>query len=271
LAIRADAPIGIFDSGVGGLTVASAVTQAFPKERIIYFGDTEHMPYGEKSRQSILDYSLAIARFLDAKGAKLIIIACNSASSYAYEGLKERYQDRLEIINVVDPVIQGSQQNPAIHKIGIIGTKATIRSKVYVDKLKAANASLEVFDQATPLLAPMVEEKYFNDAISQTVVANYLSQGNIPLDIDAMVLACTHYPLLKEDIRQFYQNKVQVLDSTDFVVEELQKKLHSLNLMSPSRNDNHEFYVSEYTDSFKEIARIFFTEEIDLIHYPIWN
>jgi glutamate racemase len=150
-------PIGVFDSGIGGLTVANAVSKLLPNEQIIYFGDTAHLPYGDKSPRAIKQYSYMIADFLLEKKCKAIIIACNTASSIAYTFLKELYKDDLYIVDAIQPVINGVCQDDSVKKIGIIGTQVTIQSEVYEKRFKAQKPDLEVVSLATPLLVPMIE------------------------------------------------------------------------------------------------------------------
>ena len=167
-------PIGIFDSGIGGLTVANAIRKILPNEQLIYFGDTAHMPYGDKSPEAVKFYSLKIAKFLLDKKCKMIVIACNTASAHAFHELVHFLGERIPIINVIDPVVDLMVQKGNAQKIGVIGTKSTIRSDIYAKKFKAANPDIQVSSLATPLLAPMIEEGFFNNNISKTVINSYL-------------------------------------------------------------------------------------------------
>ena len=202
-------PIGIFDSGIGGLTIAHSIRNNLPNESLIYFGDTKHLPYGEKSEQAIKDYSLKIAEFLKKNNCKAIIIACNSASSTAYYHIKKNINS-IPIYNVIDPIVSFISKKYFNKKIGVIGTKATIQSGIYEDKLLDKNSSLSVASLETPLLAPMIEEGFFNQEISSTIIKNYLNDKKLD-KIDILVLACTHYPLIQNEIISFY-NKIDVID-----------------------------------------------------------
>ncbi|MCB0681391.1 MAG: glutamate racemase, partial [Saprospiraceae bacterium] len=191
-------PIGIFDSGIGGLTVAHALAQQLPNEELIYFGDTAHMPYGERSADAIRYYSLRIVKFLLDKNCKMIVIACNSASTAAYQVLLDFFHEQALFVNVVDPLVErvaGEQ----FHKVGIIATKVTIRSGIYEQQLRSLQPDLRIHALATPLLAPMIEEGYIHNNLSQAVISQYLSDPGFG-DIDALLLACTHYPLIRSDI-----------------------------------------------------------------------
>ena len=174
-------PIGIFDSGIGGLTIAHAIKIKLPNESLIYFGDTKHLPYGEKSEQAIKDYSLKIAEFLKNNNCKAIIIACNSASSAAYYHIKKNINS-IPIFNVIDPIVSFISKKYFNKKIGVIGTKATIQSGIYENKILEKNSSLSVASLETPLLAPMIEEGFFNQEISSTIIKNYLNNKKLNLN-----------------------------------------------------------------------------------------
>ena len=255
-----EAPIGIFDSGIGGLTVANAIQKKLPKENIIYFGDTKHLPYGEKSPDAIIRFSKKITSFLLNNKCKIIIIACNTASSVAYEVVKKSAQN-IPVVNVIDPVINSLTKFNQ-NKIGIIGTKRTILSNIYNDKLLSKNKLLKVCSLATPLLAPMIEEGFFNDQVSKTVIDSYL-KSPVLKSIDTLILACTHYPLVKENISSFFNNKVNIIDSSKEVAIHVKKLLESKNLTSTKKTKN-QFYVSDFTDSFVESTKFFFKEKINL-------
>ena len=262
-------PIGVFDSGIGGLTVANALTTLLPEEEIIYFGDTAHLPYGDKSRESIINYSRTIAEYLLGKGVKGIVIACNTASSVAYESLMETYGDRIFIANVIDPIIEAVAADEQIMNVGVIGTKGTIASNIYEKKLKQAKPELNVASLATPLLAPMIEEGFFNSRISKTIINSYLSYPDFNF-IHAIALACTHYPLIKEEVSEFFLGKVKVFDSTDVVARFVKRELEERNLLSPKKNNPHHFIVSDFTEAFEKTTQFFYTEQIKLEHANIW-
>lgn len=261
-------PIGVFDSGIGGLTVANAINRYLPNEEIIYFGDTAHLPYGDKSADAIRYYCLKIVKFLLERDCKMIVIACNSASSAAYNVLVDFFPREAIFVSVVDPLVEAVADNN-FQKIGIIGTKATIRSKVYQRKLREQQPGLKVVSMATPLLAPMIEEGYFHNRVSQVVVETYLSNEEFS-DIEALLLACTHYPLIRNDIKSFLGKEVEVLDSTLFTVKNIEAKLLKQGLLNDEKNNTHQFYVSDFTQSFEETTRLFYDENLQLEHYSIW-
>lgn len=246
-------PIGIFDSGVGGLTVAKAIMAELPNEDVLYFGDTAHLPYGEKSRDAITRYSLEISEFLYSKGIKILVIACNSASATAYEALCMHWGDRLPIVNVIDPVVQYVCEN-GFKKIGIIGTKATINSGVYTTKLLRLCDQILVKAIPTPLLAGMIEEGLYGTDVSRSLIRHYL-HGKQFEEMEGMILGCTHYPLIQREVSEYFNHSVQILDTPKIVAEHLKKVLIDTNLLSPSRYlGEYHFYLSDLTESFKEIA-----------------
>ncbi|MFL2567752.1 MAG: glutamate racemase [Flavobacteriales bacterium] len=261
-------PIGIFDSGIGGLTIAHAIKKKLPNESLIYFGDTKHLPYGEKSEQAIKDYSLKIAEFLKNNNCKAIIIACNSASSAAYYHIKKNVNS-VPIYNVIDPIISFISKKYFNKKIGVIGTKATIQSGVYKNKILEKNSTLKVASLETPLLAPMIEEGFFNQEISSTIIKNYFNDEKLD-EINVLVLACTHYPLIQNEIKKFY-NEIDVIDSSEIVAEHINKELSELNLLNRVNKPKFNFIISNFTESFSKSANIFFKENISLEENDIWK
>ena len=257
-----NSPIGIFDSGIGGLTVAHAITKALPNENIIYFGDTKHLPYGEKSKEAIQSFSRKIIKFLIEKKCKIIVVACNSASSVADESVY-RVSASTPIYNVIDPVVKEVIKICSDYNIGVIGTKATIGSGIYESKIKSECSTSNVISLATPLLAPMIEEGFINEKISNTVIANYLANPVLK-NIDHLILACTHYPLIHKEIDEYYKGGVNVIDSANIVAIHIANELKKENLLNYSTKTEHHFYVSNYTKSFEKCAQFFFQGNIKL-------
>lgn len=259
-------PIGIFDSGIGGLTVANAILSAMPNERIIYFGDTAHFPYGDKSADLIKSYSEKITEFLLSHQCKAVVIACNTASSVAYEVVKEKCGVDAIAFNVIDPVVDYVLQKD-YQKVGIIGTLGTIGSNVFYDKIKNAKSGVKAYSLATPLLAPMIESGFVHGQISELIIQKYL-ENDILEEIEAIVLACTHYPLIKKQIEQLYQSlgrKVEVLATNEIAGDYVKEVLSQKNLLnSGESNQPHHFYVSDYTASFEQSTRLFFGSELHL-------
>jgi glutamate racemase len=263
-------PIGIFDSGIGGLTVAQAIHAILPEEQLIYFGDTAHLPYGDKSTAAIQAYAVKICDLLVKQRCKVILIACNSASAAAYDLVKEYVGSKARALNVIDPVISYIGENYPGHTIGLIGTKQTVNSNVYRKKLDDLNRHVTLNSVATPLLAPMIEEGFFNNNISESIIRNYLSDPTLA-DICALILGCTHYPLIKNQIADFYAGKVEIVDASQLVAQHVKDFLEKENLRSPALTKDHKFYVSDFTRSFEASTRIFFNREVHLEHYPLWE
>ncbi len=263
-------PIGIFDSGIGGLTVANSIQKVLPNESMIYFGDTAHLPYGDKSPDSIKYYGIRIAQFLLDKDCKMIVIACNTASALAYEVVKDFVNGRVPVINVIDPVVEYIVNNKNSKRVGVIGTKGTIKSDIYPKRIKAKNKLIEVSSLATPLLAPMIEEGFFNNRISRSIIAAYLSSRKLT-KIDSLILACTHYPLIRPEVEEFYKKKINIIDTAGVVADKIKAVLKEKNLLSKKKTPKHHFYVSDFTKSFEESTRYFFRNKIHLEKVDFWK
>ena len=292
-----NSPIGIFDSGVGGLTVAHALHGLLPHEQMIYYGDTLHLPYGDKSRETIVSYSLGISDFLLKQDCKVILIACNSASSNAWEEVREHVGDRALVMNVIDPVVEqlcSEAEGPG--SVGVIGTKATIDSQSYPRRIRERCPGLQVSSLATPLFVPMIEEGFVFDDISNAIIRAYLSRSELE-GIDSLILGCTHYPIIRNQISRFFNFRVNVLDTAQIVARKLHELLRENDLLSDSGHGAdpgsvsgpgtdsgpgadfgpgagsrpHRFLVSDHTPYFGVIASMFFTEKIHLEKVNIWS
>ena len=268
--LEADQPIGVFDSGVGGLTVAHSIKSLLPQEQIIYFGDTFHLPYGDKSSDSVRFYARRISDFLLEKQCKTVLIACNTASSSAFEEVVEHVAGRAIVLNVVDPVVSLVSSRHSDGKAGVIGTKGTINSQTYPHKISQLNPSLEVISLATPLFVPMIEEGFIYDDISNAIIRAYLSDERLS-GIHTLILGCTHYPIIKRQIEKFFNFSVDVVDAADIVAQELKSTLEEKSLLNTGRTPPHEFYISDYTPYFEKIARMFFESEVRLEHLNFWK
>jgi len=261
-------PVGIFDSGVGGLTVAQAIKQILPGERLVYFGDTAHLPYGDKSEESIKQYSRKITEFLIGNDAKVILIACNSASASAFETLKKEFSNIL-IIDVINPVVDYLTTRN-YKKIGVIGTKRTISSGTYENKIHKSVPEAGVTSLATPLLVPMIEEGFIFDDISNAILRTYLSDDALK-GIQALILGCTHYPIIKNQISKIFNFNIDIVDSSRIVAEALRAELKRHDLLSKGSRAKDQFFVSDYTPYFEKIAKMFFEGDINLRKADIWN
>nr|MCU0408508.1 glutamate racemase [Bacteroidales bacterium] len=245
-------PIGIFDSGVGGLTVAHAIKQILPGESIVYFGDTAHLPYGDKSAEAIAFYSVKITEFLLEHDAKVVLVACNSASSSAFEQLTRDFGSKVILLDVIDPVVQYVSTR-GFRRLGVIGTKRTISSGTYESKICQSSPGTTVVSMATPLLVPMIEEGFIFDDISNAIIRSYLSKESLS-DIQALILGCTHYPIIRNQISKFFNFNVEVVDSARIVSVALRDLLAKNNLLNDKSPGKDQFFVSDYTDYFEKIA-----------------
>ena len=256
-------PIGIFDSGIGGLTVAKAIKNTLPNEQIIYFGDTKHLPYGDKSKGTLVSYSLQIVDFLISQGVKAIVIACNSASAMAFEEVRD--YSSVPVYNVIDPIVDYVESHREIsNNVGLIATKATVNSKVYSSKIENCCVGVKTSALATPLLVPMIEEGFHNDKISSTIISNYLGDKTLK-GIDTLILGCTHYPLIENEIDNYYNGKVNILNSANIVAWKIKDLLTKSGLLNKERCEGEDhFYVSDYTPSFEKTANIIFSDNINL-------
>ena len=261
--MKSDFPIGIFDSGIGGLTVAREITKLIPHEKIVYYGDTLHLPYGQKSKQSIINYCSKICDFLIEQNCKAIIIACNTASCIALNNIKKKFGDDYLIFNVIDPVIKKIEELKS-NNIGIIGTNTTIESGVYEKKIKEIEKKCNIYSLATPLLAPMIETGFHDATIKKQIIATYLNHKRLK-SIDTLILGCTHYPLIKKEINEIYNNKIEIISSLESIGKHIKSQLKIKKLMNTTKYEKkHEFYISDLTTSFQENAKSFFNKEIHL-------
>lgn len=263
-------PIGVFDSGVGGLTVANAIKNMLPYEQMVYFGDTFHLPYGDKSAESVRFYANRIAEFLLSKQCKVILIACNTASAVAFEEVKKNIGDKALVIDVINPVVDYVATHKHIKKVGVIGTKGTINSGSYAQKINSVRPDIVLVSLATPLLVPMIEEGFVFDDISNAIIRSYLSREELK-NIDTLILGCTHYPIIKNQIKKFFDFKVSVLDSANIVANVLRDILTDKGMLADVRKPEHIFYVSDYTDYFQSIANVFFEQSLKLNKHNIWT
>ena len=255
-------PIGIFDSGVGGLTVLKKLNEILPKEEFIYFGDTAHVPYGNKSKKTIIKYCKEIINFLESKNVKLIIIACNTASSTALDDLHKT--TKVPLIDVVTPCIKKAVKTTSHNQIGIIGTKTTIDSQKYQNEIKKINKNIKIYSQSCPLLVPIIEEALFEHQITKEVVDIYLSK--IKDNIDTLILGCTHYPLIKNLFLKSMKDKINIVDSSIETAKYVKKYLTKNKLLSSKSNiQTNQFYVSDDPKKFCLTAKFLLNETLNNI------
>lgn len=253
-------PIGIFDSGIGGLTVLKEMRRELPAEDLVYFGDTAHVPYGTKSKETITRFSVDNVTFLQSFDVKAVIVACNTASSLALETLKDRFA--LPMIGVIEPGAAQALKQTKNGRIGVIGTKATIGSGAYEACLKRIDPSVKVFSEACPLFVPLVEEGWLDGDVASKVAKSYLA----PLKnfgIDTLILGCTHYPLLMDTIRKTLGPSVRLVNSAEETAREAKRLLERLKLgRPPARASEMRFYVSDEPEQFRTLGERFLGQSI---------
>lgn len=249
------APIGVFDSGVGGLTVAREIMRQIPNEKIVYFGDTARLPYGSKSKDTITRYSRQILRFLETQDVKAIVVACNTASACALDSLEKEIQ--MPIIGVVKPGARVAAEVTRNGKIGVIGTEGTIGSQIYTKLIHNINPDAKVIGKACPLFCPLVEEGLWQDPVTDEIASRYLTEL-IDIGIDTLILGCTHYPLIRSTVGRIMGDKVTLVNPAYETALELKRLLAEhglLNPRTPALGDNkYKFYVSDGADKFKTFA-----------------
>ncbi len=256
--------IGVFDSGIGGLTVYKELKEKLPDEKVIYLGDTARLPYGTKSAETIKHFSLDDARFLLTKDIKIVVVACNSASSHAIGHIQETF-DFIPVLGVIQPgaeaAVAGSRGS-----IGVIGTAATIASGAYERAIREREPGAHILSKPCPLLVPLVEEGWVNHDVTRMVIEEYL----IPLKedgIDSLVLGCTHYPVLKRLIAQVMGESIQLIDSAETTANKVKSILKTLGWLSKANGGRKdEFYVTDFPDRFKKVGEIFLDREIQEVN-----
>jgi glutamate racemase len=269
MSMTASQSIGIFDSGIGGLTVTQAIVKQLPNENIIYFGDTAHLPYGDKSTSAIQAYAIKITDLLLKQRCKMILIACNSASTAAYDLVKEYVASKAIVMNVIDPLVHHLRENHANKRLGLIGTRQTVNSNIYKQKIDHLNCGISLTSLATNLLASAIEE-FGNGKAIDSLLAEYLSHTALT-HLDALILACTHYPVIKNKIEHYFHHQLEIIDPSDIVAQAVKKRLEQAQLLNSNKTGSKHFYISDYTESFAAGTKIFFDEPIQLEHYPLWD
>lgn len=253
-------PIGVFDSGLGGLTVVKELMRQLPGEDIVYYGDTARVPYGTKSKESIIRFSEENTRVLLKHKVKMVVVACNSSSSYALSSLKRIFD--VPIIGVIKPGAQKAAALSKNKKIGVIATKATIQSQQYVKELQLCDSLVKIYVQACPLFVPMVEEGWLRRPVTVSVAREYFKTLK-KADVDTLILGCTHYPLLKTVIQKVMGPKVTLVDSAKEIAREVKSVLKEKKELSRlKRKPRHRFLISDEPQEFKKIARNFLGREI---------
>lgn len=248
-----NAPVGVFDSGVGGLTVAREIIRQIPEESIVYFGDTARVPYGSKSKDTVIRYSRQIIRFLQTKEVKAIVVACNTATSFALDVIQKELD--IPVLGVIHAGAKTAVEVTRNEKIGVIGTEGTISSGIYTDIIKAMNPSIEVTGKACPLLVPLVEEGLLHDSVTDEIASRYLNSLKQRY-IDTLVLGCTHYPLLRSTVARLMGEEVTLVNPAYETAVELKQLLQEKDLVCGQRNQDcqYQFFVSDMAERFSAFA-----------------
>ena len=262
IACGENSPIGVFDSGLGGLTVVKELLKQLPYENIIYYGDTARVPYGTKSRESIIRFSTENTRALLKYQVKMIVVACNSSSSYALSALKQNFS--LPILGVIAPGAKKAVAATKNNRVGIIATPATIKSQQYVKHIHRANPNVKVFTQACPLFVPLVEEGWLNKKVTLDIAEEYLRPLKMA-KIDTLILGCTHYPLLREVLQKVMGPHVTLIDSAKEVALEVKDTLEKMNKNRTSiKKPRHQFLTTDKPQQFQKIVNSFLGNNIKL-------
>ena len=255
-------PIGFFDSGLGGLTCIPYLMEKLPEEKIIYFGDTARTPYGSKAVSTIKNFSMQIADFLVENNVKMIVIACNTVSATCIDDLKNKYPD-IPIVGIITPAANMiGQVCGAANKIGVIGTKVTINSGEYKRAILAVNPHLSVFEKACPAFVPLIEEGIVQNDIMDLTIQYYMDDFILENRIDTVVLGCTHYPLLKSNIRRMYPN-LKIINPSEIVAGDIEKILREGDMLAKDSDVESTFYASDLSENFMNmIDRIFMDSDV---------
>ncbi|MCX7770800.1 MAG: glutamate racemase [Proteobacteria bacterium] len=244
-------PIGIFDSGVGGLTVLKAIKRVLPLEQLIYLGDTARVPYGNKSKDTIVRYSIENTKFLMQFNIKMLVIACNTSTAMSLEVLRQMFT--IPIVGVIEPGAKRAVEVSKNKRIGVIGTVATIKSKAYQNLIKSYEKGAVIFAKPCPLFVPLVEEGLTKGRVADSVVEMYLQDFKTK-SVDTLVLGCTHYPLLKQTIKKFFEGKIQIVDSAEETAKIVRKILEENKIQSSIRAGEDMFFVTDAAERFLKVG-----------------
>ncbi len=256
-------PIGVFDSGIGGLTVVRTLRQQLPHENIVYFGDTARVPYGPKSSQVVREYAAQDTDFLISQNVKMIVIACNTVSSVALDVVQKRA--KLPVVGVIQPGAENALQATKNKRIGVIGTLTTILSNTYTNTIRQLDSSIEVFSKSCPLFVPLAEEGFIEHPATELIAKEYLFELKIQ-KIDTLVLGCTHYPILKNVIKKVMDEKVQLIDSGESAAAQVANILDLQGLRNPSTlKANIQYFVSDIPHKFVEIGERFLGQKMGVV------
>lgn len=261
--INNNSPIGVFDSGVGGLTVLKEIFRALPDENTIYLGDTARVPYGIRSPETVTRYSFESARFLMSKGIKLLVVACNTASSVSLEAIRKNVT--VPVVGVIEPGASEAVKSTSNKKIGVIGTEATIRSSAYKKAIEAIDGNVQVFGFPCPLFVPLVEEGWTEGEIAMMVAEKYLKEVKGE-GVDTLVLGCTHYPLLKKVISEVMGSNIRLIDSAAETAKRAAETLKKDGMERKLKErPSREFYVTDSPERFVKVGERFLQQKVEHI------
>lgn len=248
-----DRAIGIFDSGLGGLTIFKQVRRQMPNENIIYFGDTAHVPYGSKSKETVTEYSINIAKFLEGKNVKLILIACNTASALALAAVKR--QVKVPVLGVITPGAKCAAKTSAGKSVVVLATESTVKSKAYPKHIKKIDKGIKVAQYSCPLFVPVIEEGLTDDPITDLVIKKYLEPvKSLKADADTVILGCTHYPVIKKNIAKVFGPGVVLVDSAEEIAKEAKELLTKKGMLKKSGKGKVQMYASDSPARFEKLA-----------------
>lgn len=255
-----DKAIGVFDSGIGGLTVVKHLSSVLPREHIVYFGDTARVPYGSKSNSTVIEYSIQDTNFLLHKNVKLIVVACNTVSSIALKELRTKFT--VPVIGVILPGAQLAVSKTANGRIGVIGTRATIGNQAYSKAIKEIKTDIQVFEKACPLFVPLAEEGWTHHRATHEIAEEYLKELR-EKKIDTLVLGCTHYPILSDVIQEVIGSNVKLIDSGVATADVVKNEIHKLKLETDHKDHpNLDLFVSDIPTKFQEVAELFLGKKV---------
>ena len=258
--IRKNCAIGVFDSGLGGLTVVKELMRQLPKESIVYFGDTARVPYGTKSAETVLRFSRENTRFLLGRGVKMVVVACNTASADAVVQIRDEFD--IPVVGVIEPGARAAAGTTHNNKVGVIGTRATIESGAYLDAIQRMDPAIKVFSTACPLFVPLVEEGWLTEDVTYEVARRYLGHL-VSCKVDALILGCTHYPMLRDVIAAAVGERIGLVDSAEETARETAALLESAHLDNPAAGGGScRVFVSDTAQRFEAVGSAFLGEPL---------
>lgn len=261
-------PIGIFDSGLGGLTILKTLSRALPKEKLIYFGDTVNVPYGSKSKAAVTRFSLDIARFLENQGVKLIIAACNTASALALDELQKKIS--VPVIGVIEPGALKAARCTKSGKVAVLATEATVQSKAYLRALKRLDKRIRAYQRACPVFVPLIEEGWLHKRAGDMIISDYLDSV-VKYGADTVILGCTHYPVIKRLIAKKLGKKVRLVDSAEVLAEEVALRLEHTGQLNAKGRGGLKIYASDAPARFKRLAKHILGRELNRVYLKKLN